>query len=44
VSYYKTYLDEVSKAVENNVNVEVYFAWSLLDNFEWADGIFLKLL
>lgn len=39
VNYYRYYLDEAAKAVmENNVNLKGYYAWSLLDNFEWADG------
>lgn len=33
------YLENVRKAiVADNVNVIGYFVWSLLDNFEWADG------
>jgi beta-glucosidase len=39
VNYYSSYLDNISKAMhEDSVSVMGYFAWSLLDNFEWADG------
>jgi len=39
VNFYKDYLTEVSAAIyEDNVQVKGYFAWSLMDNFEWNDG------
>ncbi len=38
VDYYRDHLNEIQKTIENGVNVKAYFAWSLLDNFEWADG------
>lgn len=39
VHYYEQYLAEAMKAVqEDGVKLKGYFAWSLLDNFEWADG------
>uniref|UniRef100_A0A3Q3X112 Uncharacterized protein n=1 Tax=Mola mola TaxID=94237 RepID=A0A3Q3X112_MOLML len=37
--FYKDAISQVAKAIEEDgVNVRGYFAWSLLDNFEWADG------
>ncbi|XP_068163948.1 cytosolic beta-glucosidase [Antennarius striatus] len=37
--FYKNTIMEVAKAIqEDGVDVGGYFAWSLLDNFEWADG------
>jgi beta-glucosidase len=39
VDYYRDYIDEMSKAIKiDKVNVIGYMAWSLVDNFEWADG------
>ena len=39
VEYYQHYLAEAIRAVEEDgVQLKGYFAWSLLDNFEWADG------
>ena len=32
------YLSELSRAIKEGVPVSSYYAWSLLDNFEWADG------
>ncbi|KAM6909566.1 cytosolic beta-glucosidase [Xenentodon cancila] len=41
--FYERTISEVAKAVkEDGVNVVGYFAWSLLDNFEWADGFSVR--
>ena len=37
IEYYKQHLNEVAKASET-LPIKGYFAWSLLDNFEWAFG------
>ncbi|KIJ63193.1 glycoside hydrolase family 1 protein [Hydnomerulius pinastri MD-312] len=37
--YYRDYTKAMLEAVtEDGVDVKGYFAWSLLDNFEWAEG------
>lgn len=38
VSYLHGHLEAVADAIENGVDIRGYFAWSLLDNFEWAYG------
>jgi beta-glucosidase len=36
--YFKAYLKNVLKAKQDGVNVKGYFAWTLMDNFEWVEG------
>jgi len=38
IEYLREYLRAVQKAKSEGVKVAGYFAWSLLDNFEWAEG------
>lgn len=38
VMYLRAHLRNVRRAAEEGVPVRGYFVWSLLDNFEWADG------
>ncbi|QLJ07626.1 beta-glucosidase [Pseudoalteromonas sp. JSTW] len=38
VDYYHTHLNAVCNAIRQGVNIQGYFAWSLMDNFEWAYG------
>lgn len=38
-AYYANYTSEMLKAIEEDgINVTGYFAWSLMDNFEWERG------
>jgi beta-glucosidase len=38
VMFLRNYLTQLQRAVSGGVPVKGYFLWSLLDNFEWADG------
>jgi beta-glucosidase len=38
VMYLRNYLTELQRATSEGVPVRGYFLWSLMDNFEWADG------
>lgn len=38
VDFMKKYLKQLKRAMDEGADVRGYFAWSLMDNFEWADG------
>jgi len=38
VMFLRNYLTQLQRAVAEGIPVKGYFLWSLLDNFEWADG------
>jgi beta-glucosidase len=38
VDYFRDYLAQILKAKQEGANVKGYFVWTLMDNFEWAEG------
>jgi len=38
VAYFAGYLAAAGRAIEEGVDLRGYYAWSFLDNFEWAEG------
>ncbi|XP_045494355.1 myrosinase 1-like [Colias croceus] len=43
VSYYNRYLEQLLLAMhEDGCNIAGYFAWTLMDDFEWSDGYRVK--
>jgi beta-glucosidase len=36
--YFREHLQACAESIEDGVPLDGYFAWSLLDNFEWAEG------
>jgi len=39
VSYLKRHLAQAHRAIQEGVPLKGYYVWSLLDNFEWAEGM-----
>uniref|UniRef100_A0A453HGS8 Uncharacterized protein n=1 Tax=Aegilops tauschii subsp. strangulata TaxID=200361 RepID=A0A453HGS8_AEGTS len=42
IDYFDQYLHELKRAIADGARVTGYFAWSLLDNFEWRMGFTSK--
>jgi beta-glucosidase len=42
VGFLRDHLEQVLLARQRGIPVEGYFAWSLLDNFEWSEGYTLR--
>ena len=38
IEYHKEYLQALAQAIAEGADVRGYHAWSLMDNFEWAEG------
>jgi beta-glucosidase len=38
VMYLRNYLTQLHRGISEGIPVKGYFCWSLLDNYEWADG------
>lgn len=38
IKYLKQHLTSLRRSMDSGVNVKGYLTWSLLDNFEWAEG------
>jgi len=38
VQYLREHIAQAHKAMLHGIPVEAYFTWTLMDNFEWAEG------
>jgi beta-glucosidase len=38
IDFYRGYLEATARAIADGADVRGYHAWTLLDNFEWAEG------
>ena len=38
IDYLERYLGKIKQAINDGVDIQGYFIWSLMDNFEWASG------
>jgi beta-glucosidase len=38
IAFHRQHLAELARAITDGARVRAYHAWSLIDNFEWADG------
>ena len=42
IEYLKKHITQVNRAIASGVNMKGYFTWSLIDNFEWAEGYTMR--
>ena len=38
IEYHKSHVEQIQIAVNDGIPCTGYFAWSFMDNFEWAEG------
>ncbi len=38
IDFYRGYIGQVARAMDEGCDVRGYYAWTLLDNFEWSMG------
>jgi len=38
IHYLREHIKQVHKAIAHGIPIEAYFAWTLMDNYEWAEG------
>ena len=38
IAFYRGYIGQLARAIDEGADVRGYYAWSLLDNFEWNSG------
>lgn len=39
IEFLRTHLEQAARAIDDGVDLRGYYAWSFLDNFEWARGL-----
>jgi len=39
IDFYRGYLEALARAIDEGADVRGYHAWTLMDNFEWAEGM-----
>ncbi|MFE4972890.1 family 1 glycosylhydrolase [Kitasatospora sp. NPDC056651] len=40
IDFMAAHLDALAQAAAEGIDIRGYYTWSLLDNFEWAEGLF----
>ncbi|KAG8646357.1 beta-glucosidase 12 [Manihot esculenta] len=42
IEFFQTHLESLNNAIKEGVKVKGYFAWTLLDDFEWTGGYIMR--